>query len=400
MNRVPTTVDSEQRDALRRLAEIQQRTDLLQARFDRLQQDVVQAETALEKSLAASLADTNAWLVEANAHLVISTLMARSEAETATLALQHAPHLAGHETLGGVPDRTLPIDHLIVTERLHAAVRMARRAGATDSAGGRTRSSADGRSVHMREANEQMVLSTLTAQASQAIAERAQRVQNEFLTIAAHELRNPLAPLRTAASLISRVPASELPQLQAVIERQAAHIGRLVGDLLDLARISSGKLRLDLKTVEMIALLRESIDAFRPSVVARQQQLRIDLPSAPVPMQADPVRFTQIVSNLLDNASKYTPEGGSVDISAAVSNATLFITISDTGIGISADALPHIFEPFVQDAHAPRFNGEGLGIGLTVVRELVQSHGGEVIATSAGHHQGSQFRLSIPLEKH
>ncbi|MDB5802561.1 MAG: hypothetical protein JWL63_3500 [Rhodocyclales bacterium] len=255
------------------------------------------------------------------------------------------------------------------------------------------------RHAQLQEANENLILAALSAQELQSAAEQAHRQQNDFLAVLAHELRNPLTPIRTAAALLGRVRTDEplLRRLQTVIERQVVHISRLVGDLLDVSRVNTGKLRLEREVVEMAAIIEAAVDACRPAMETRQQRLHVDLPTYPLEVNGDPVRLTQIVSNLLDNASKYTHNGGEIGFSVQAIDDALVMTVSDDGIGITAEALPNVFEPFVQDAHAIGFNGVGLGIGLTVVRELVEAHDGGVVATSAGTGLGSQFIVTLPL---
>jgi len=221
--------------------------------------------------------------------------------------------------------------------------------------------------------------------------------QTELIAVVAHELRGPLAPIRTAAALLGRLPAHQLPTVQAMIERQVAHLSRLVGDLLDVSRVATGKLRLDIERVDLADIVNHAIDACLPAMHARWQHLQVRVPPHPIPMRGDPHRLAQVVGNLLDNASKYTPHGGEIALSVVVAEDAVVMTVSDNGIGITAEALPRVFEPFVQDAHAVGFNGGGLGIGLTLVRELVQGHGGSVVAASAGPGLGSRFVVTLPL---
>lgn len=254
------------------------------------------------------------------------------------------------------------------------------------------------RHAQLREANEQLVLAALGAQDLKTAAELAQRRQTEFLSVVAHELRNPLAPISNAAALLGMLPTDELlPRLQSIIERQVAHMSRLVGDLLDVSRVSSGKLRIEPRLIDMTRILEQAAEAGRPAMDARGQHFSVQLPGGVLEVHGDPIRLAQVASNLLDNASKYTPVGGRIALSAVVVDAAIVISVSDSGIGITAEALPHVFEPFVQDTHAIGFNGAGLGIGLTVVRELVEAHGGTVVATSAGTGQGSEFVVTLPL---
>ena len=251
--------------------------------------------------------------------------------------------------------------------------------------------------AQLREANENLMLAALTAQELQTAAEKAQQQQKEFLAIVAHELRNPLTPIRIATALLNRVHADELPRMQAIIEQQVVHMSRLVGDLLDVSRVHTGKLRLEHQTINIVELVNQAADAFRPAMDVRLQRFDVKVPQANLSVYGDPVRLMQILNNLLGNASKYTPEGGDIGLLVAAVGNTVVITVSDNGIGITAQALPHVFEPFVQDAQATVYNGGGLGIGLTVVRELVEAHGGQVVATSAGGDLGSQFVVTLPL---
>jgi diguanylate cyclase (GGDEF)-like protein len=255
------------------------------------------------------------------------------------------------------------------------------------------------RLAQLLEANEHLVLAAIGAQEGQEAAEEAQRQQTEFLAVLAHELRNPLAPIRTMVALLDEVGIDQpvLPRVRAVIARQVMHMSRLVDDLLDASRIKSGKLRIERQLVDMTVILEEAVDSCRPAMNLRRQQLSVDIPPCSIQVQGDRVRLTQIVSNLLDNASKYTPGGGEIGLSVALLDAEVVVTVSDNGIGIAADALPAVFGPFVQDPRAIGFNGTGLGLGLTVVRELVEGHGGSVVATSAGLGLGSRFVVTLPL---
>ena len=251
----------------------------------------------------------------------------------------------------------------------------------------------------LREANEQLVVAALNAQELQAAAEQAQRRQSEFLAVLAHELRNPLAPIRHAAATLGNARMNEamLPRVQAVIERQVMHMTRLVDDLLDVSRVSTGKLRIERARVDIAAVVDAAIDASRPAMDTRLQRLAVELPIGPIEVHGDAARLVQVLGNLLDNASKYTPDGGEIRLSVQARGDAVTIAITDSGIGISPESLPRIFEPFVQDPHAIGFNGTGLGIGLTVVRELVEAHAGTVQAMSAGSGLGSEFVVTLPL---
>ena len=254
----------------------------------------------------------------------------------------------------------------------------------------------------LREANERLVLAALSAHDLYDAAERSVRRQADFIAVIAHELRNPLGPLSAAATLLGRGQPDEagIIRIQAIIERQVTHMSRLVSDLLDVSRASTGKLRLEHGVVDVMPTIDEAADSCRPSIEKRRQHLAIDKHKVPLAIVGDPVRLMQIVSNLLDNAIKYTPEGGHISLSAELVGRSVVITVADDGIGIAPDSLLGIFEPFAQDNRAIDFNDAGLGIGLTVVRELVEAHGGTVTATSAGAGLGSCFIVTIPAHEH
>lgn len=255
------------------------------------------------------------------------------------------------------------------------------------------------RCAQLQEANENLVLAALSAQELQAAAEQAQARQLEVLAVVAHELRTPLAPIRNAAALLGRGRADEplLRRVQGVIERQVAHMARLVSDLLDVSRANNGKLGLQRQMVNMAKLIDEAVHSCRPAMDARLQHLGVFVPSCAMDVHGDPVRLAQILCNLLDNASKYTQVGGEIGLSVMAAEDVIVMTVSDNGIGITSEVLPRVFEPFVQDKHAIGVGGSGLGIGLTVVRELVEAHGGSVVASSAGSGFGSQFVVTLPL---
>lgn len=227
----------------------------------------------------------------------------------------------------------------------------------------------------------------------------SQPPQIRFLAMVAHELRHPLTPLKLAADMLAchdgRDRASML-RLQAIIDREVAHMSRLVGDLLDGTRIQAGKLGLQRRPLDMAALLRQSADTCMPAFQHRQQTLRVDIPNGPIPYHGDPVRLRQVFSNLLDNASKYTPEGGEIDLALTLHARALVVTVTDSGIGIAPDALETIFGLFVQDDRAGAYARDGIGIGLAVVRELVQAHGGTVVVHSEGANRGSRFVVTLP----
>lgn len=250
----------------------------------------------------------------------------------------------------------------------------------------------------LQEANEQLLLTALDARRLQDAAEQALQRHSQQMMRAVHELRSPLMSIRTASAVMAGTDSPPpLPRMNAVIERQVAQMSRLVGDLLDVSRVHGGKLRLECSEVNLAALIDDVVDASRPAMDTRLQRFLIQLPAGHTLIHGDPVRLTQVLRNLLDNASKYTPRSGEILLSMARSADAVVLTVRDNGIGISAQALPHIFEPFMQDEEATAFNGHGLGLGLTVVKELVQAHGGSVTAHSAGTGTGSEFVVRLPL---
>ncbi|MDR6962032.1 signal transduction histidine kinase [Pseudomonas brassicacearum] len=251
--------------------------------------------------------------------------------------------------------------------------------------------------LDMREANELLVIAALSAQHLRTSAERALERQRNVLALVAHELRNPLTPISMIAGRLVRVPSEELPRMQKLIEGQVRHMSRLIEDLLDVSRVKTGKLRLDCHIVDLVQIIHEAMEIFGPVMISGDLHFSAKLPGGALSVNGDPVRLAQILGNLLGNAAKYTPVGGTIALSVTVEVDVVKMSIRDTGIGISPKALPFIFEPFVQDVHAIGFNGAGLGIGLTVVRELVESHGGTVIGKSAGDGQGSEFVVRLPL---
>ncbi|KOX65660.1 histidine kinase [Pseudomonas psychrophila] len=252
----------------------------------------------------------------------------------------------------------------------------------------------------LREANAQLVIAALSAQDLQAAAERALSQQKSVLSMVAHELRNPLTPISLIAERMVRLPSDQLPRMRELIESQVQHISHLVDDLLDVSRASTGKLRIDRRNVDMLKILNDAIEVCVPVMTERNQHFDANLPVGILMVSGDPGRLAQILHNLLANAAKYTPADGSIKLSVTVETDVLKISISDNGIGVSAKGLPFIFDPYVQDEHAIGFNGAGLGIGLTVVRELVEAHGGKVVGMSEGSGKGSEFVVTLPLVNH
>lgn len=242
-----------------------------------------------------------------------------------------------------------------------------------------------------------LVLAALTAQELQDAMQEAQHGQAEFLTRVADELRDPLAPIRLAAAQLGRSPddAALLPHAKAIIERQAAHMARLVDQLLDMT-CGNARLRFRREHVDLVDVIEAAVKYLKPNLIARRQHIEVKLASRPLPVHGHPAHLMQIVNNLLDNASKYTPDGGAIDLCASLEGDRVVITVHDDGLGIAPEALLSVFDPFMQDTHTLGLNGIGAGIGLTVVRELVEAHGGSVVASSSGRRHGSQFVVKLP----
>jgi CheY-like chemotaxis protein len=236
----------------------------------------------------------------------------------------------------------------------------------------------------------------------EARLEEASRRKDEFLAMLAHELSNPLAPIRNAVELIRLAAPAEAKVRWAadVTDRQVRQLTRLVDELLDVARISQGKVVLQTQCLDLVTLVSQGVEAQRDAMGARRQSLTLSLPDLPVPLNGDAIRLAQVVNNLLSNAIKYTPEGGAISVTVAHAEddpgGFALLQVSDDGIGIDAELLPHVFELFEQGKRALDRTQGGLGVGLTLVQRLVQLHGGEVVATSAGPGRGSQFRVLLP----
>lgn len=251
----------------------------------------------------------------------------------------------------------------------------------------------------LREANEKLVLATLDAQAATETAEHASRDKEQFLAMLAHELRNPLAPIGNALALLRRKAPTDptVTWVHDIIKRQIDHLTRLLNDLLEASRLTSGKVLLKKRPIEISEAMRFAIEASQPLIRDRRQQLNVAFPAQRLVVDGDPTRLVQIFSNLLHNAAKYTPEGGSIGFSAGERDGTVVLSVTDNGSGIAPEVLPHVFDLFTQEGRSLDHAQGGLGIGLTVVRSLAELHGGTVNATSSGLGRGSEFSVVIPL---
>ncbi|RZJ25857.1 MAG: PAS domain S-box protein, partial [Haliea sp.] len=228
--------------------------------------------------------------------------------------------------------------------------------------------------------------------------ESSSKRMSEFLAMLAHELRNPLAPIRNAVTILQLEP-SPSPMVRSsrdMIDRQLSHMTRLVDDLLDVGRLTTGKIRFRAEQVAYPQVVSRSIEAVRPLIDARRHQLVVDMPDTGLWVQGDATRLAQVLQNLLTNAAKYTPEGGLIELKVWQDGSQLYTSVRDNGAGLSAQALPQIFELFSQGDAQTAARESGLGIGLTLARSLVEMHGGALSATSAGAGLGSTFTFFLP----
>ena len=271
---------------------------------------------------------------------------------------------------------------------------------------------------HAREELQERVeersasLETMNAALAAEVAERRRaenklrevdRRKNEFLATLAHELRNPLAPIRHATEILARIGDEDDSRVRAVearkvIERQVTHLVRLIDDLIDVSRISHGKVGLKPERVSLASVVENALEAARPLLLSQRHVLDVALPEAPVFLHGDPIRLTQIVTNLLKNAAWYTEPCGRVRLEAACEDGAVVVRVTDSGIGISPAAMEHIFTMFGQSEAPPGFGHGGLGIGLALARQLAELHGGALVAASEGAGKGSTFTLRLPLE--
>jgi signal transduction histidine kinase len=335
--------------------------DAVRAQLLALREDLAR----VERDMAAT---QGAQLLEANEQLVLAALRAQAIADSAR-------------------------------RRLRALTEPGRSSLVQVSPSGRLARAEYGTRVgDLRDANEKLVLAALNSRELEAEAEHANKRHVAFLAMAAHELRNPLLPLRLAANMLTRSRTEEeLKKLQETINGQVSHMARMISDLLDGSRISTGKFRLERAVVDLSAILDVAVETCEPAMDERHHRFKRLGPSESLHVNGDRMRLVQVFSNLLENAAKYSPVGGEISMATEVLEDKVAITVSDNGIGISEQALPRVFELFVQDEHAAAHNSGGMGIGLAVVRELVDAHGGNVVAATAGKDLGSQFVVTLPL---
>jgi two-component system CheB/CheR fusion protein len=249
----------------------------------------------------------------------------------------------------------------------------------------------------LRDRTEQKHLEEALRQRAEELAEEGRR-KDEFLAVLAHELRNPLAPIANAMHVIrlGSQDAYLVEQMRGIAERQVGYMTRLVDDLLDLSRISQGLIQLIMEPLDIAQPLQQAVEGVQHFIRDRNIALTVSLPPQPLHVEADPTRLQQIIGNLLSNAAKYTDPGGTIVVTVRPEDGAVVLRVRDSGIGISAEMLPHVFDMFMQaERRLDRSHG-GLGIGLTLVQRLVAMHGGTVTASSEGRGKGSEFVMRLP----
>jgi PAS domain S-box-containing protein len=226
----------------------------------------------------------------------------------------------------------------------------------------------------------------------------AGRRKDEFLAMLAHELRNPLAPISTAAQILKlgQPDAARVRQTSDVISRQVQHMTKLVDDLLDVSRVTRGLITLNMQPLELGGIIADAVEQVRPLIEARGHSLTVQMPEESAHLQGDKTRLVQVIANLLNNAARYTPDGGEIALEAVISGDRLELAVTDSGIGILPDLLPHVFDLFAQAERSPDRSQGGLGLGLALVKSLVDLHGGSVTAESRGAGAGSRFTVRLP----
>ncbi|WAK00827.1 hybrid sensor histidine kinase/response regulator [Methylobacter sp. YRD-M1] len=256
----------------------------------------------------------------------------------------------------------------------------------------------EARTMDLRSANIALEAEIAERMRIEEALRNEDRRKDEFLAMLAHELRNPLAPIRNAAQILKHPGLDEtrLAWCRNVIDRQVEQLARLVDDLLDVSRISRGKIELKKEPIAVSAIVQRAMETIQPLIEARRHELTVQLPSEPIIVEGDLVRLSQVVANLLSNSAKYTDEGGAIWLTVEQAGNDVFIRVRDNGRGIDPSSLPNLFQLFYQvDRTLDRSEG-GLGIGLSLVKSLVAMHGGQVWATSTGRGQGSVFIIRLP----
>ena len=254
---------------------------------------------------------------------------------------------------------------------------------------------------------QNVILNTANADLDKALCERKQAEQalkdadqrkNEFLAMLGHELRNPLTPISNVAQLMSSQSLDEPTRIWSceVLSRNVTHISQLVDDLLDVSRISRGLVNIRRERVELVELLKHSAESVQTLTQTKHQTLNLELSTQPIYMEGDPVRLTQVFTNLFNNAAKYTGEGGRIDVRVGLKGSLAIVRVQDNGMGIEPQLLPHIFDLFIQGERGLDRSEGGLGLGLTLVKKLVELHNGQITAHSLGANHGSEFVVQLP----
>jgi signal transduction histidine kinase len=268
---------------------------------------------------------------------------------------------------------------------------VAARAVATESAA----AEAVGRQ-RAEEVTAQLRASEEALRTSERAAREADQAKDEFLAMLGHELRNPLAPILIALDLIAMDSTDSHAREHAIIQRQVKHLARLVDELLDVARIRTGKIVLDREPIELADVVARAVEMATPLIASHGHVLSVDVPRRGLAVLGDPLRLAQVVGNLLTNAAKFTPSGGAIVVTGERRDTMVVLRVRDTGIGISKEMLGHIFDPYAQADAAPARPRSGLGLGLAIVRSLVAMHGGTVTAHSEGLGRGSELVVELP----
>jgi signal transduction histidine kinase len=249
----------------------------------------------------------------------------------------------------------------------------------------------------VRERTAELEASTARLRESEERLREADRRKDEFLAMLAHELRNPLAPIRTAVQLMrfKELPEEQRTRARDIIERQVDQLVRLIDDLMDVSRITRGMITLHREAIDLTAVIARAVETTRPLIDSRRQELEVALPATALRVEGDATRLAQVVGNVLNNASKYTPEGGRIRLQLHGEEQETVITVSDTGIGIPPEMLGNVFDLFTQVNRALDRSHGGLGIGLALVRKIVEMHGGRVSARSGGLDQGTEIQIRL-----
>jgi signal transduction histidine kinase len=249
--------------------------------------------------------------------------------------------------------------------------------------------------VGLRARQRQFQVRELLEQRSHALRQR-----DEFLAMLSHELRNPLAPMRNAAYLMKRLDIDDAMFLKTrdLMERQVTHMARLVDDLLDVSRLELGKVQLKMRDLDLNGAIVAATETCHAMITSRRQTLELRLPREACYIRADPVRLEQVICNLVTNAAKFTPEGGTIIVEGGCDSGHASVTVRDSGIGIDPQMLGSVFDLFTQDANTLDRSQGGLGIGLTIVKRLVELHGGTICVASEGRNRGAQFTVTFPRQ--